>query len=81
VTGGGGVILYDDKPGLGSEIIKRPARRIRTNKDAALSLSNRSNVTLTTGGLSSPASASPLAAKSSTAQKWKMERKNQARNR
>jgi hypothetical protein len=79
VTGGGGVILDDDKTGLGSEIIKRPARRIRTNKDAALSLSNRLNVTLTTGGLSSPAS--PLAAKSSTAQKWKMERKNQAGNR
>jgi hypothetical protein len=63
VTGGGGVILYDDKTGLGSEIIKRPAQRIHTNGTPALSHSNRSNVTLTTGGLSSPASASLLAAK------------------
>jgi hypothetical protein len=35
VTGGGGVILYDDKTGLGSEIIKRPAQRIHTDKDAS----------------------------------------------
>jgi hypothetical protein len=36
VTGGGGVILYDDKTGLGSEIIKRPAQRIHTDKDASI---------------------------------------------
>jgi hypothetical protein len=35
VTGGGGVILYDDKTGLGSEIIKKPAQRIHTDKDAS----------------------------------------------
>ena len=35
VTGGGGIILYDDKTGLGSEIIKRPAQRIHTDKDAS----------------------------------------------
>jgi hypothetical protein len=35
VTGGGGVILYDDKTGLGSEIIKNPAQRIKTDKDAS----------------------------------------------
>ena len=35
VTGGGGIILYDDKTGLGSEIIKKPAQRIHTDKDAS----------------------------------------------
>lgn len=35
VTGGGGIILYDDKTGLGSEIIKRPAQRIHTDKEAS----------------------------------------------
>ena len=35
MTGGGGIILYDDKTGLGSEIIKRPAQRIHTDKDAS----------------------------------------------
>jgi hypothetical protein len=34
VTGGGGIILYDDKTGLGSDIIKNPAQRIHTDKDA-----------------------------------------------
>src|SRR5262249_57142715 len=33
--GGGGVTLYDDKTGLGSEIIKNPAQRIKTDKDAS----------------------------------------------
>jgi hypothetical protein len=36
VTGGGGVILYDDKTGLKSEIIKNPAQRIHTDKDASI---------------------------------------------
>ena len=35
VTGGGGIILYDDKTGLGSDIIKNPAQRIHTDKDAS----------------------------------------------
>lgn len=35
VTGGGGIILYDDKTGIGSEIIERPAQRIHTDKDAS----------------------------------------------
>ena len=30
-----GVILYDDKTGLGSEIIKNPAQLIHTDKDAS----------------------------------------------
>jgi len=34
-TGGGGVILYDDKTNLGSDIIKKPAQRIHTDKDAS----------------------------------------------
>ena len=35
MTDGGGVILYDDKTGPGSEALKNPARRIKTDKDAS----------------------------------------------
>jgi hypothetical protein len=69
VTSGGGVILYDDKPDLDRKLLSGLRSGFTPTRTPALWLSNRSNVTLTTGGLSSPASASTLAAKSSTAPK------------
>jgi hypothetical protein len=81
VTGGGGVILYDDRTGLGSEIIKNPAQRIHTDKvasDVALEQIKRhiDDARAVVAGVSEPASDEIV-----DGPKIEMEKKNQARNR